>query len=503
MSVRILAILTLAAAPPLPAQRPPLAGLDTLVARVMGEWGVPGLALAVVKDDSVVLARGYGVRSIVDRTPVDEHTIFSIGSATKSFTAAAIAMLADEGLLAWGDRVVDRLPGFALADPALTREIRLRDLVTHASGLPGGRTNLLWFGGALDRAEIVRRARFIEPTAGIREEFQYQNIMVLAAGQVVAEVSGRSWDAFVEERLFGPLGMRRTATSVTGLGSRGNVATPHARVAGELVTLPWRNIDNIGPAGSITSSARDMTGWLRLILGGGSYGGRRLLSPGATRELLTPRMVLPPARMGSMDVISRAGAPSRMFAYALGWTVFDYRGRTVAWHGGNIDGMSALVAMIPEERLGLVVLTNLNGSVLREVLMLGIFDRYLGAPPHDWSAALLAVVRADQPDPGRRARPAAAPADRPLAGFAGRFRDDLLGDLTVTPRDGHLDFALATGLTGRLIPTGGTRFRAEWDDPGIAVIVASLADAPVTFRFEGGGPAVEAAFEGVGVFRRR
>jgi len=502
MVTRLLAALALTMGAPLNAQRPPLADIDGFVNRTMAEWGVPGLGLAVVKDDSVVLARGYGVRSITDRAPVDEHTIFAIGSATKSFTAAAIAVLTDEGRLHWGDRVVDRLPGFALANRTLTTEIRLRDLVTHASGLPGGRSNLLWFGGAYDRAEIVRRARFIEPTAGLREEFQYQNIMVLAAGQVVEAVTGRSWDSFVEERFFQPLEMGHSTTRVRTLEGRTNVATPHAMVAGELRTLPWRKVDNIGPAGSINSSARDMTGWLRLHLGGGRYRGRQILSTDAARELLTPRMVLPPARMGSMDVISRAGAPSRMFAYALGWTVFDYRSRKAVWHGGNIDGMSALVAMIPEEQLGLVVLTNLNGSVLREVVMLRIFDEYLGAPPHDWSTALRAVVQSDRPGQHRRPEPTAGTADRPLAEFAGRYRDELLGGLTVSAREGGLTFALASGLTGRLVPLGGSRFQAEWDDPGIAVIVSSLDGAVVSFRFDGPGSALDVSFDGVGTFLR-
>jgi CubicO group peptidase (beta-lactamase class C family) len=438
---------------------------------------------------------------------VDESTVFAIGSAGKAFTTAALAILVDEGRLGWDDRVVDRLPGFALSDSYLTRQITIRDLVTHRTGLPGGRANLLFFGGGYDRAEIVRRLRFLEPNAGLRAEFQYQNIMFLAAGQVVAEAAGTTWDAFVRNRIFEPLGMTASSTSIKDLVGRANVATPHAKVGETVRTLPWRNVDNIGPAGSVNSTARDMTAWLRLHLGRGRYRDNRVFSDQAAENLRTPQIILPPNRMGSMEAIRKAGAASHFFTYALGWVVFDYRGRRVMWHGGNIDGMAAVVAMMPDEQLGLVVLTNLDSSILRDAVMLRVFDAYLGSIDRDWSRELLAVARADEAR-SRLARSHERPSapgepSRQLADYSGSYDDSLLGGLVITTVAGRLSFALETGLTGALVPLGGDRFSASWDDAGIAVVVSSLAGAEVRFSFSGRGPAIAAEFAGVGTFARR
>lgn len=498
----LLAILSVPAA----AQASPLRGLDDFVTRSMADWRVPGLALAIVKDDSVVLIRGYGVRSIAGNDPVDQHTVFAIGSAGKAFTTAAIAILTDEGRLAWDDRVTDRIPGFQLAGDYLTREVRLRDLVTHRTGLPGGRANLLFFGSRLDRAEILRRVKYLEPNVGLRAEFQYQNIMFLAAGEAAARTAGTTWDALVQDRIFGPLGMAASSTSITALAGRSNVATPHALVDGAVRSLPWRNIDNIGPAGSINSTARDMTAWLRLHLGKGEYQGKRIISETAAEELRTPQMVLPPSRMGSMDAISKAGAGSHFFSYALGWVVFDYRGRRVMWHGGNIDGMAAVVAMMPDEQLGLVVLTNLDGNTLRDAVMLRVFDGYLGATERDWSRELLLVARSSEARriPARPtsssapARPTRAPHD-----YEGRYEEQLLGGLAIRAVGAKLSFTLETGLTGSLEPVGDNVFQAAWDDPGVAVVLSSLAGALLRFSFDGPGPAAVADFTGVGRFVRR
>lgn len=496
-----MAICLLVLAEPASAQSQPLQGLDRFIAQSMNAWQVPGLALAVVKDDSVVLSKGYGVRRVGSSEPVDDNTIFAIGSATKSFTTAALGILVDEGRLAWDDRAIDRLPEFRLADDHLTNAILVRDLVTHRTGLPGA--NMLWFGGGYTRAEILERVRYIKPRTGLRAEFQYQNVMFLAAGEVVARVAGTSWDDFIRERIFVPLEMNSSSTTTRALMGRQNVAQPTALVGGEPRSLPWRNIDNIGPAGSINSTARDMTSWLRLHLGKGSFRGTRILSERVAEELRTPQIILPTSRMGSMEAIKQAGAATNFFTYALGWVVFDYRGRRVMWHGGNIDGMAAVVAMMPDEGLGLVVLTNLDSNTLRDAIMLRIFDAYLGAEERDWSAALLAVARrgASAGTVAGTAAPAGGNASlRPSGEYAGDYEDPLLGRLTISTDGPRLRFALATGLTGSLEPLGKDRFQARWDDPGITVVVASLARAAITFSFS--GRTVTAEFEGVGRFSR-
>ena len=242
-----------------------LEGLDAAVEQALQDWQMPGLALAIVKDDAVVLSKGYGVRELGQSVPVDERTVFAIGSVTKAFTAAALGMLVDEGKIGWDDPVTAHLPDFQLYDPYVTREITLRDLLTHRSGLPRG--DLIWIGSDFDRAEILRRVRYLPPRWSFRSHYGYQNILYLAAGQVVAAATGRSWDAFIRERIFAPLGMIDSSTSVTALADAGNVAAPHADVDGQIGPVPYRNIDCIAPAGAINANVVEMTQWIRTAAG--------------------------------------------------------------------------------------------------------------------------------------------------------------------------------------------------------------------------------------------
>ena len=492
----------------LAAQAPPeLAGFDRYVEGAMAEWEVPGLSIAVVKDGSVVLARGYGTRTLGRDEPVDENTVFAIGSATKGFTTAALGILADEGRLDWDDPVVDHLPWFRMWDPWVTANITLRDLVTHRSGLPGGRANLLWYASSYDRQEIVRRIRFLRPTAGFRAEYQYQNLMFLTAGLVVEAVSGTSWDDFVEARILRPLAMGRTVTSVRDLGAMENVASPHASIRGTWKALPWRNVDNVGPAGSINSSASDMAQWVRFHLGEGRVGSQHVMSASMIAEMGTPQFVVAPDRAGSMNVLNRAGAGIDFFTYGLGWQVFEYRGRKVMWHGGNIDGMAAVVAMMPGEELGLVILTNRNGGTVRDALMMRVFDAFTGAEERDWSRDLLAVEErlAVESTPSMEDRPLPTPGNegprRPMGDFAGVYEDDLLGTATLVPDGDGLVIELQTGLAGR-VDWGPDGLRVVFDDEGLWATFASLQGAAVAFDSEADGRIRAMSVAGLGVFRR-
>ena len=273
--------------------RPPraLRDLPAYASQAVTDWGIPGLAIAVVKDDSVVFAQGFGVRKLGDPAPVTPRTLFAIGSCTKAFTAATLAMLADSGKLAWDDPVTQYLKGFQLYDPYVTRELTVRDLLTHRSGLMRG--DALWYATPYDRDEVLRRIRYLKPSWSFRSRYGYQNIMFLAAGQLVPAVTGMTWDDFVQRRLFAPLGMTATNTSVTALARAADVATPHERVAGKEQPVAWRNIDNIGPAGAINSNVLDMAQWLRLQLGTGSYRGARLISAAAMKEMHAPQTLVP------------------------------------------------------------------------------------------------------------------------------------------------------------------------------------------------------------------
>ena len=263
------------------AEDAPLQGIDDSIAGAMKVWEVPGLAVAVVKDDALVLVKGYGVRRLGESDEVDKDTLFAAGSTSKAFTAACLAMLVDEGKIQWDDPVIKRLPSFQLYDAYATHEITIRDLLCHRSGLD--RHEAVWYGSPASRDEVLRRLRHVKPDWSFRSKFGYQNIMFLAAGQVIPAVTGKSWDDFVKERVFKPLGMTNSNTSVNALPKGGDVASPHHKVKDKVQPIPWRNIDNIGPAGSINSSAADMAQWVRLQLNEGARPKEkdRLLSSGA------------------------------------------------------------------------------------------------------------------------------------------------------------------------------------------------------------------------------
>ncbi|MCI0387219.1 MAG: beta-lactamase family protein [Acidobacteria bacterium] len=261
------------------AQDAPLQGFDDYVSKAMKDWEVPGVAIAVVKDDKVVFAKGYGVRELGKSTPVNERTIFAIGSSSKAFTAAALAVLVDEGKIKWDDPVTKHLPSFELYDAYAAKEMTVRDLLCHRSGLARG--DMMWYGSDFNREEILRRTRHLKPSWSFRSQFGYQNLMYLAAGQIVQAVTGKSWDDFVRERLFKPLGMAASSTSTKDLRSSDNVATPHGKIDEKVMPITWRNIDNIAPAGSINSNVVEVAAWVRLQLNQGSFAGQRMLSSGA------------------------------------------------------------------------------------------------------------------------------------------------------------------------------------------------------------------------------
>jgi CubicO group peptidase (beta-lactamase class C family) len=263
---RLTVALAVLLAAPLGAQDP-LAGLDEYVTHVMRDWEAPGVAVAVVKDDRVVFAGGFGLREVGRPDRVDEHTLFAIASTSKAFTAAALGMLVDAERVQWDDRVIDHLPGFRLHEPYATREMTVRDLLSHRSGLPRG--DRLWYLSHLDRDEIVRRVRGLEPVWSFRARYGYQNIMFTAAGELIEAVTDTTWDDFVRARIFEPLGMLRTTTTVRDLEQRGNAAEPHGKIDGRVVAIGWRSFDNVGAAGAIISSVADMAEWIRLHLGRG------------------------------------------------------------------------------------------------------------------------------------------------------------------------------------------------------------------------------------------
>ncbi|MBI1914349.1 MAG: serine hydrolase [Planctomycetes bacterium] len=443
------------------AKEDPLKGLDEDITKAMRDWQVPGLAIAIVKDDAVVLAKGYGVRKLGEASPVNERTLFAIGSVSKSFTAAALGMLVDEGKMKWDDPVIKHLPGFLLKDPFVTREITLRDLLSHRTGL--GRLELVWYGSPASREDVLRRMRYAKLGSGFRSGFGYQNVMYLAAGQTIPTVTGKSWDEFVSQRIFKPLGMTSTNTSIKAFGKADNVATPQEKSEDKVKVIPWRNIDNIGPAGSINSNVVDMAQWLRLQLGEGTYNKQRLLSSGAIKEMHMPQTV-----MRNEGTTAKLFPDTHFMAYGLGWMLQDYRGQKIVQHGGGIDGMISLVAMIPEKKLGVVLLTNRDGQQLTTALAFRIFDAYLGAPPRDWSAELHKTIKGLedlQKDVKKKQEKERLQGTKPalaLDQYAGTYRDDLYGEIKIVKEKDKLVLHFGPSFIGDLEHWNYDTFRITW-----------------------------------------
>jgi CubicO group peptidase (beta-lactamase class C family) len=441
--------------------------IDEYAAKAGQDWRVPGFALAIVKDDKVVFAKGYGVRELGKPEVVDKDTLFAVASNTKAFTAAALATLVDEGKISWDDPVTKYIPYFQLYDPLATREMTVRDLLSHRSGLATFGGDLLWYETTYSRAEIIRRIRFLKPVYGFRAHYGYQNIMFLTAGEIIPAVTGKSWDEYVKEKFFTPLGMTRTVTTFKQLGQSQNVATPHNEVEGKIRVVHYSNVDSAGGAAVINSSVVEMAEWIRLQLGRGTYNGKRIFSVGASREMWTPNTVV--------SGISEAGEkfnPTVHFSlYGMGWGLSDYRGRKVVTHSGGLDGMTSRVGLMPEENLGFVILTN-SESPLQSLMMYKIFDVFTGAPTRDWSADYMARAKANQArdaEEEKRIEAARTPNTKPslaLASYAGTYGGQMYGDARVTEENGHLVVRLlpSPAYVGDLEHWHFDTFRIKWRD---------------------------------------
>jgi CubicO group peptidase (beta-lactamase class C family) len=440
-----------------------LNGFDAYVSKGVEQWRIPGLAVAVIKDGKVVHAKGYGVRELGKPDKVDEHTLFAIGSTTKAMTAALIGMLVDEKKLGWDDPVIRHIPTFQLKDPAVTRELTIRDILTHRGGL--GNADFLWYGQEHSTEDILRRVQFLDPAYSLRSRFIYQNVMYAAAGQVIANVTGQPWTEVVRSRLFEPLGMRETVATLGQVPNGANAASPHAIVGDNVEVISNISVDSVAAAGSIWSSVHDMSKWIQFVLDGGKRpDGTRLLSEETVAELFRPQAFVPE----SMYPTSQLVKPHWM-TYSLGWFQQDYRGRAVDFHTGSIDGMIAIAGLIRDERLGVYVLANLSGGELRHALMYTVFDRYAGKSDRDWSAELLKLYG----DAGKRQKQARSRMEAqrakgttpsvPLEKYVGTYVDPLRGEIVVSKEGEALKVRYGSGFVGRLEHWHYNTFRAVWD----------------------------------------
>lgn len=479
------------------AAQSPWREFDAYVAQAVRSWNVPGLAIAVVRDDSLVFAKGYGVRALGTTGPVTVHTRFANASTTKAFTALAVALMVDEGKLGWDDRVADRLPEFQVKVPYATTELTIRDLLTHRVGF--GDPGVIWYGRTFDYAEMLRRLRFVTPESSLRSHFAYNNVTYATAGMIAGRVAGMSWDELVRTRILAPLGMTETVTQARDLAGVSDVALPHDYVNDTLRPLGPAGlglVDALAPAGAMYSSVSDMAKWLVFLLDSGRIGGRAgkaLVTPASFAELFRPQQIIGPG--DGFYPTARLTHP-HFTAYGFGWFLEDYRGEFVAFHTGSIDGTVAIVGLIPERRTGVVVFANRDHAEVRHALMYRAFDAVLGGPSRDWSRDLRALY--DSLRDGGRAAERHTAAQRvlntapslPLDRYAGTYRDSLFGDLVVQTEGGRLVAVISPFLTADLEHWHYDVFRLRWRH---AWIQPSFA----TFHIGPAGTVAEVDLDGI------
>ena len=439
--------------------------IDDYIEKAIQDWNIPGAAICIVKDDKVILSKGYGYLNASGKEKVNEHSLFAIASNTKAFTSAAIAQLVEEGKLDWDDKVREYIPYFKLYDNYVSEEFTIRDLLSHRSGLATFSGDLVWYGTNYSREEIIRRAQFLEPISSFRSAYGYQNIMFIAAGEVIEAASGMTWEAYIKDNFIKPLGMDRTQLSIKDLEGMKNVSAPHNDVDGKNIAIDWVNWDNMGPAGSMISSVDDMSKWIRLQLNKGKWEGKDYFSESSSNEMWSAHTT---KRISNFH---KENFPSKHFmAYGLGWDLYDYHGRFIVNHGGGYDGFISHTVMVPEENLGFCILTN-NNTYFPWAMQYYILDQYFGADAErDFCATMLEFKKADEADKVKNEqviqseRITNAPMGMKLDDYAGRYRSKLYGDVVVKQMDGELliDFIPTDLFKGKLVHWHYDTFRLEW-----------------------------------------
>jgi CubicO group peptidase (beta-lactamase class C family) len=475
----------------------PMQDLGPYIDQVRHEFNVPGIAVAIVKDGTVVFEQGFGTRNLSSGARVDAHTMFCIASNTKSFTATAIEMLAEQGKLKLDDRVVDHLPWFRMADPYVTHEIRIRDLLAHRSGLGGHAGDLLFVpGSTYTTRQVVERLQYLPLKTGFRDRFAYENIMFAVATLVLEKAAGQSYADFVEQHIFRPLGMAESRIDATYLTPTDDVATAYMpQEDGELRATPplaWKN--SPGAAG-IYSSVHDMAKWVRMQLAGGSLidsgSGvqRHLIGEANQRRMWT---MVTPIAIDPAPVPQLQAAQPNFLGYAEGWYVSDYRGQRLVWHDGGFPGTVSLVTLVPALNLGVIVLTNQQSGEAYNAITLHILDQYLGLPAGNWIQAYAAAayldVQEEKREDAKRASEriqGAVPA-RPMDAYAGLYRDAWYGDVAVHAVNGvlRMSFTKSPRLVGTLSPWSKDRFLVRWDDRTLDAdaLVSFVADSKGVVR---------------------
>jgi CubicO group peptidase (beta-lactamase class C family) len=411
---------------------------DAYIEKGRVDWSIPGLAVAVVKDGKTIFKKGYGVRKVGGKEKIDTQTIFACASTTKAMTAVCLGILVDEGKLTWNDAVSKHLPDFKLYDVYVTRELKIRDLLTHSSGV--GNTDFLWGAMDISSDEILKKMELVKPSYSLRSSFIYQNIFYLVAGKVIQKVSGQSWDEFITARIFKPLNMNRTFPTKS-LVKDENHSYPHYLQEGFAHAIDPDNADNVGPAGSVNSCIDDMSLWLQCMLDSAKYTGGQLLKPATWTELFKPQVMVPAAEFyPTMQLIK-----PNWTTYGLGWFQHDYQGKKINYHTGSLAGEIAMHAQLPDAKLAVYIFGNLDHAELRHALVYKTFDLFALGGKRDWSNDLhmfyndlkLKAESSEKTFENQRVLNTKPSLD--LASYTGTYADELYGTVEVKLVDGNLN----------------------------------------------------------------
>ncbi len=400
--------------------------LHAFIEQGVKDWSLTGLAVAVVKDDKIVFIRGYGVRDIRSNEPIDKNTVFQLASCSKPLAASGVALLVQDGKVEWNTPIIKSWSDFQVADPIVTKQATLRDILCHRTGV-GKDESALYYEMPTTRRELLARLPEVQQAAPFRTEFRYSNLMYSVAGRVVEQTTGESWDEYMSKRLFQPLGMTRTSTSMKLLAQTDNVAIPHVGVDKQSFATEFADQDNIGPAAAVSSSVSDLSQWLLMMVNEGRYQGKQILQPGVVHEMLKPQILMP--------FVDPVHGEHFFDAYGLGLMLRDYHGWRIAYHAGMAGHSLSILGFVPEKRVGVVVLVNHRRCLFHYAVFRRALDLYCGRPPLDLDSAnqkLIADLLVRQADSLKRRAAARDPSKRPtlpLESYRGTYKGE--GDLLV------------------------------------------------------------------------
>ncbi|NOT50949.1 MAG: serine hydrolase [Chitinophagaceae bacterium] len=439
--------------------------LDNYVNRALSEWKIPGVAVCVVKDGKIAVMKSYGVKEMGTNDKVDENTLFMIGSNTKAFTGTALAILDAERKLSLDDKVQKWLPDFRMYDPWVAKETSIRDLLCHRLGFETFQGDFMYFDSDLTTEEVRDKMSKLKPMYSFRSKWGYTNSAFMTAGEIIPKVTGQNWADFITGRIFKPLGMNNSLALSGDIKNANNICAAHTVVMGELRKIPYGNIDNLAAAGSISSSVNDMSKWVLMQLNGGKLGDKQIVPASALGQTKLPHSIL--------------GNGGHMFnkahfaLYGLGWFLEEYAGRKIVAHTGGVNGFVTSVCLIPEENLGIIVLTNTDANGFYEALRNEIQDAYLGLPYRNYSNVYLGFQQADEKEKAKQykeIRDSIAMGPKPalpLTAYAGEYMHEVYGKMSIEVENGKLimRFEHHKGRYGTMEPLGGNRFFCTYSDP--------------------------------------